>query len=142
MKLASIFKYVIPFFCALALTACDTGTPNFEGTYGRMIDGKMTPRVKVFRNDSRLFASLYDIPNAKWGDPVEASSVTGKDYKPGWPSHEQLNSSAYQGIYAPGVVFLLAVPKDFKDYKNNTISTGYYAWLAIPDWSFPLIKLD
>ena len=55
----SLFKYVLPLLFAISLAACDSSAPNFEGTYGRVIDGKMTPIVKVDKKDGGWLITEY-----------------------------------------------------------------------------------
>lgn len=138
----SLYKYLLVLLFAIGLAACDSSDPNFAGTYGQEIFNTMTPRVKIYKKDSHLVASLYNIPEKRWEDPVEAKPVTGLDALPGWGGTHFADKS-YKGIYAPGVVFLLAVPKGTRDPRNKLINSGYAAYFPVNrDVISEVTKLD
>lgn len=127
----SILKYLLVLLIATGLAACDSSTPNLEGTYGRMIDGKMTPIVKVYKEDGKWMLAEFiqdqpgelDIKRARSATLYSHDHLQAPIPADDWPADLYLlkndsNSNSFFSLPKGGVNRGL--------YANIKSPTGYY----------------
>lgn len=127
----SLFKYVLPLLFAISLAACDSSAPNFEGTYGRVIDGKMTPIVRVDKKDGGWLITEYlrDEPGVLATKYARTATLYSHEHLPQFTPPEEWPKDLYVLQVNGSIDSLVQMPKDGEikrgPYSKLVAKSGY-----------------